>query len=178
MQGLRGPLIIHDPANEPYTSLYDAEIIVTLTDWFHEDKNTLLAQWFEVNGSGNEPLPDSALINGIGQYNCTAAAKKPKVLKKLGYHHMMKRGLEEHGKKKIAKVASKPKPACTSTPQYTTFSVTPGKRYRFRVINMSAMSTFTFSIDGHKMDVIEADGVDTIKTTVDQVRINTAQRCK
>ncbi|KAI8608633.1 multicopper oxidase-domain-containing protein, partial [Chytriomyces sp. MP71] len=34
VDGLRGPFIIHDPA-DPYKSLYDEEIIVTLSDHFH-----------------------------------------------------------------------------------------------------------------------------------------------
>lgn len=32
VDGLRGPLIIHDPDN-PYD--YDEEIVMTITDWYH-----------------------------------------------------------------------------------------------------------------------------------------------
>ncbi|CAG8588829.1 5052_t:CDS:10, partial [Dentiscutata heterogama] len=39
------------------------------------------------------------------------------------------------------------------------YTVTKGKRYRFRIINMSAESFFWFSIDQHVLQVIEVDGV-------------------
>src|SRR4051794_29704340 len=35
----------------------------------------------------------------------------------------------------------------------------PGKTYRLRVINTSALVAFHFWIDGHQMRIIEADGV-------------------
>ncbi|KAJ3332550.1 hypothetical protein HDU76_013861 [Blyttiomyces sp. JEL0837] len=44
------------------------------------------------------------------------------------------------------------------------FNVVKGRRYRLRLINTSAMSMFTFSIDNHDMTVIEADGVYTVAT--------------
>ena len=31
--GLRGPLIVHDP-NDPYAGKYDEEIILTVSDWY------------------------------------------------------------------------------------------------------------------------------------------------
>lgn len=34
-----------------------------------------------------------------------------------------------------------------------------GKTYRLRIINMSALSSFFFWIDGHNMRLIEVDGV-------------------
>lgn len=33
-------------------------------------------------------------------------------------------------------------------------NVTPGKRYRFRVINISAIGSYTFSIEGHSLTII------------------------
>jgi len=41
--------------------------------------------------------------------------------------------------------------------------VSRGKRYRLRILNSSAQNAYNFSIDGHKMVVIETDGVDTQK---------------
>ncbi|KAF9455291.1 laccase C [Collybia nuda] len=51
-----------------------------------------------------------------------------------------------------------------------------GKRYRFRVIGMSCDPNFTFSIDGHTMTVIEADGENTVPHEVDSVQIHAGQR--
>lgn len=41
----------------------------------------------------------------------------------------------------------------------TTFNFVAGKTYRLRLINMSALAMFYFSIDNHTMDVIEVEGV-------------------
>jgi iron transport multicopper oxidase len=40
-----------------------------------------------------------------------------------------------------------------------TITFVPGKTYRLRVINMSALAMFHFYIDGHDIRIIEADGV-------------------
>ncbi|TFK45381.1 A fully functional laccase from the Ligninolytic fungus Pycnoporus Cinnabarinus [Heliocybe sulcata] len=52
-----------------------------------------------------------------------------------------------------------------------------GKRYRFRLINTSCDPYYNFTIDGHKMTVIEADGV-TVESVseVDQIQIHAGQR--
>ncbi|ELU42615.1 ferroxidase, multicopper oxidase [Rhizoctonia solani AG-1 IA] len=41
----------------------------------------------------------------------------------------------------------------------TTLNFVPGKTYRLRVINTSALAMFYFWIDGHEMRIIEVDGV-------------------
>jgi iron transport multicopper oxidase len=51
-----------------------------------------------------------------------------------------------------------------------------GKRYRFRLVSVACDSFFTFSIDGHNMTIIEADGVNTEPLTVDSLQIFSAQR--
>ncbi|EGF79307.1 hypothetical protein BATDEDRAFT_12272 [Batrachochytrium dendrobatidis JAM81] len=144
VKGLRGPLIIKDPSNEPYTADYDEEYIVMLTDWFHAQHSSDILDPFMISTTGNEPIPDSGLINGKGRYNCSMATDKTV--------------------------------PCISNAPLTRFDFTPGKRYRLRVINAGSMAVFNFSIDGHKMTVIEADGVDTAKTVVDGIRISVAQR--
>lgn len=55
-------------------------------------------------------------------------------------------------------------------------TVSPGKRYRFRVISISCDPNFTFSIDGHNLTIIEADGVNTQPLTVNSILILAAQR--
>ncbi|KAJ7251872.1 Cu-oxidase-domain-containing protein [Mycena rebaudengoi] len=60
--------------------------------------------------------------------------------------------------------------------EYAAVSVVPGKRYRFRLINMSARSKFLFSIDNHTMTVIEADGVATEPHEVNILLIYASQR--
>ncbi|KAJ6596282.1 laccase [Mycena vulgaris] len=55
-------------------------------------------------------------------------------------------------------------------------NVVKGKRYRLRVINISGFAAFTFSIQDHTFEVIEADGIATVPLTVDTFLIHAAQR--
>ncbi|PVI00038.1 Ferroxidase [Periconia macrospinosa] len=61
--GLRGPLIVDDP-DDPHKDLYDEEIVITFSDWYHGMMNDLLAGFISIaNPSGAEPVPQSALVN-------------------------------------------------------------------------------------------------------------------
>ncbi|THH00736.1 hypothetical protein EW145_g7036 [Phellinidium pouzarii] len=55
-------------------------------------------------------------------------------------------------------------------------NVIAGQRYRFRIVSTSCYPSFTFSIDGHNMTVIEADGTETQPLTVDSLVIFSSQR--
>ncbi|KAJ7689291.1 laccase 2 precursor [Mycena rosella] len=55
-------------------------------------------------------------------------------------------------------------------------TVIPGLRYRFRLISMSCEPNFVFSVDGHNLTVIEADGVNTEPLLVDSIQIHAGQR--
>ncbi|KAJ3332451.1 hypothetical protein HDU76_000214 [Blyttiomyces sp. JEL0837] len=65
---------------------------------------------------------------------------------------------------------------CVDNAPLEVVNVVPGKRYRIRLINTSAMSSFTFSIDNHNFTVIESDGVDTVAVNATQLKIMTSQR--
>src|SRR5271163_636589 len=64
--GLRGPLIVHDP-NSPYAGQYDDELVLTFSDWYHDQMPGLLSYYLspERNPSGAEPVPYSALFNEV-----------------------------------------------------------------------------------------------------------------
>lgn len=55
-------------------------------------------------------------------------------------------------------------------------SVEQGKRYRMRLIAMACYPNYLFSIDGHNLTVIEADGQLTEPLVVDQLQIYAGQR--
>ncbi|KAJ8584635.1 laccase [Rhizopogon salebrosus TDB-379] len=55
-------------------------------------------------------------------------------------------------------------------------NVEQGKRYRFRVIGLSCDPSYNFTIDGHSMTIIEADGVETVPVTVDLLPVLAGQR--
>lgn len=69
-----------------------------------------------------------------------------------------------------------PDSALINDDRNVSFSFVPGKTYRLRIINMSGFATFFFDIDGHDLDVIEVDGVDTARHTVDSLYLTAAQR--
>lgn len=62
--GLRAPIVVHDP-NAPFQ--YDEEFTITLSEWYHEQMNTLDNQYLSEDNDpltgGLEPIPDSTLIN-------------------------------------------------------------------------------------------------------------------
>ncbi|KAI1164762.1 Cupredoxin [Nemania serpens] len=61
--GLRGPLIIHDPES-PFLGQYDEEIILTVSDWYHEEMAIMLPAFnSKGNPTGAEPVPQAALFN-------------------------------------------------------------------------------------------------------------------
>jgi len=64
----------------------------------------------------------------------------------------------------------------TSTSALAVISVSEGKRYRFRLISMSCAPDYVFSIDGHSMLIIEADGINTKPLLVDSIPIFAGQR--
>ncbi|RXW13761.1 hypothetical protein EST38_g12093 [Candolleomyces aberdarensis] len=55
-------------------------------------------------------------------------------------------------------------------------NVVQGKRCRFRIISMSCDPNYIFSIDGHELMIIEADGQNTRPYTVDSIQILAGQR--
>lgn len=55
-------------------------------------------------------------------------------------------------------------------------TVQPGKRYRMRVIQMACYTNFEYSIDGHSLTVIEADGVLTKPYEAESIYVYAGQR--
>lgn len=63
VDGLRGPFIVHDPAN-PFQADFDEEIVLTLSDWYHTEMANLLPKYKNPGGMMSiEPVPDSNLLN-------------------------------------------------------------------------------------------------------------------
>ncbi|CAE7080286.1 unnamed protein product [Rhizoctonia solani] len=58
----------------------------------------------------------------------------------------------------------------------TTLNFVPGKTYRLRVINTSALAMFHFWIDGHEMRIIEVDGTDIAEASTPLLTLTVAQR--
>ncbi|KAF2469772.1 iron transport multicopper oxidase FET3 precursor [Lindgomyces ingoldianus] len=61
--GIRAPLIVHDP-DSPHKDLYDEEIVISFSDWYHGMMGPLLTDFISIrNPSGAEPVPNAALVN-------------------------------------------------------------------------------------------------------------------
>lgn len=62
-EGLRGPVVVHDPKG-PHEGSYDDEVVITLSDWYHQPIQSLLKDFISVeNPTGAEPVPQAALLN-------------------------------------------------------------------------------------------------------------------
>ena len=56
-------MIVHDP-DSPYKGQYDEEIVLTVSDWYHDEIPKLMKSFISVtNPTGAEPVPDAALMN-------------------------------------------------------------------------------------------------------------------
>ncbi|KAF6843969.1 multicopper oxidase [Colletotrichum musicola] len=61
--GLRGPFVIHD-RDSPYSGQYDEEMVITLSDWYHDQMSDLIPRFLSKgNPTGAEPVPQAALMN-------------------------------------------------------------------------------------------------------------------
>lgn len=149
VDGFRAPLLLHSP-NETYAAQYDAEFTIVMGDWYHTEHPVLMKQFISIaNPGGAEPVPDSAVVyfSQNGSYLAPIAGSNPSpVTSAVGFN------------------------------ENATLPFEPGKTYRLRVINMSALAAFFFWIDGHEMRIIEADGTDTQEQLVDMLSVSAAQR--
>ncbi|KAJ4970470.1 hypothetical protein NE237_003569 [Protea cynaroides] len=132
--GLYGSLIVEleDGKKEPFH--YDGEFNLLLSDWWHKSIHEL-----EV-GLSSIPFrwvgePQSLLINGKGQYNCSLAADYSN--SSLGTCDLNQ-----------AEWQCKPQ----------VLNVIPNKTYRLRIASATSLSSLNLAIGNHKMLVVEADG--------------------
>ncbi|XP_031100994.1 L-ascorbate oxidase-like [Ipomoea triloba] len=131
--GLYGSLIVEVANGEKEPFQYDEEFNLLLSDWWHanshEQEVDLNSKPFRWVGE-----PQSLLINGRGQYNCSLAASfsiSPSTRCSL-------RGGEQYA------------------PQI--LKVRPNKTYRLRLASSTSLASLNLAIGGHKMVVVEADG--------------------
>jgi iron transport multicopper oxidase len=69
-----------------------------------------------------------------------------------------------------------PQSALINDNKNTSFYFAPNKIYRIRLINVSGFASFLFHLDGHDLEVIAVDGVDTEKYPTKSVYLTAAQR--
>ncbi|KAF4947150.1 hypothetical protein FGADI_10606 [Fusarium gaditjirri] len=68
--GLWGGLVVHSPDE---VDVPPEEYLLMVGDWFHQNQTSVLGWYADASSRGNEPVPDSLLINGQGRFNCSMA---------------------------------------------------------------------------------------------------------
>ncbi|SNX83691.1 related to FET5 - multicopper oxidase [Melanopsichium pennsylvanicum] len=152
--GLYGGLIVHSQ-NDPYQKCrdYDHEKVFLFADNYHDFADDIVNQLLSAqgyNGTAAAPSPQSGLINGKGQFNCTALAR--------------------------AKTKQPGMPSQCIQLKAPSASVVPNKRYRFRFINTGSHAQHIISIDNHELQVISADGTPVKPHKVHRIPIANGQR--
>ncbi|CAA2972443.1 L-ascorbate oxidase homolog [Olea europaea subsp. europaea] len=60
-------------------------------------------------------------------------------------------------------------------PNGASFTVEPGKTYRFRISNVGLQNSLNFRIEGHNMKLVEVEGTHTIQTTLSSLDVHVGQ---
>ncbi|KAM6576735.1 hypothetical protein CsatB_028572 [Cannabis sativa] len=131
--GLYGSLIVDVAEGEMEPFHYDGELNLLLSDWWHQSVHE------QEVGLSSAPIrwigePQSLLLNGRGQHNCSLAAH---------YSNSSSNKCNLKGGEKCAPKILK---------------VQPNKTYRLRIASTTALAALNLAIGNHKMLVVEADG--------------------
>ncbi|KUJ20809.1 uncharacterized protein LY89DRAFT_611217 [Mollisia scopiformis] len=77
--GLYGPLIVHERLNtanaESRNFEYDEDLALMVGDWYHRSTSQVQDYYTDWTNFGNEPAPDSMLLNGKGKFECSMAVR-------------------------------------------------------------------------------------------------------
>ncbi|CAI9106094.1 OLC1v1005152C1 [Oldenlandia corymbosa var. corymbosa] len=133
--GLYGSLVVDVAKGEKEPFHYDGEFNLLLSDWWHkgseEQEVDLSSKPFRWIGE-----PETLLINGRGQYNCSLAAHFSNNSSNLPSCQL--RGDEQ------------------CAPEI--LHVQPNKTYRLRLSSTTSVVSLNLAIGNHKLVVVEADG--------------------
>jgi FtsP/CotA-like multicopper oxidase with cupredoxin domain len=146
VEGFAGPFIIHSRDEDQLMDHYDEDVVIFLSDLYHDSSFDLLDQYIAPGVENQEPIPDSGLIQGTNYFDCNRLGDDEK-------YNCTQRDSER-----------------------AVIHVIEDKTYRFRLISAGAFSEFDFSIDDHVLTVVEADGTNTEPLNVETVRLSNAQR--
>lgn len=118
-------MIIRQPS-EPIPPLYEDEITLTLSDWYHKEMSELMPGYLSrANTMMQDPKPDAYLMNDMVDFQTY---------------------------------------------------IVPGRTYLFRVLNIGALKTLKFWIEGHDLEVVEVDGISVHPESANAISLATGQR--
>lgn len=125
--GLWGGLIVHSPQE---ASSQPEDYLVMVSDWFHRNQTEVLAWYADASSRGNEPVPDSLLVNGRGRFNCSMAVPaRPVVCSQIAVHGLA-----------------------------PLFNPSREKAMQLRFVNTGSVAGFSVQIDGATMKPFRIDG--------------------
>ncbi|POW03035.1 hypothetical protein PSTT_11370 [Puccinia striiformis] len=75
--GINGPMIIHSPRDPLKRSIdFDHDVVLMMADWYHNTSSDIVQEMLSEAGYFGTPAApgaNCALINGVGQWNCSLA---------------------------------------------------------------------------------------------------------
>ncbi|AGO12711.1 AaceriADR239Wp [[Ashbya] aceris (nom. inval.)] len=149
--GLFGPLVIHSREEDSLLGDYDEDMVVMINDYYHDMAATYMADYLAPGNENTEPTPDNGLIQGSGPFKYDSAT------------YMVPHGSTRN----VSYVGDVPLP---------TLQLTPGRKYRVRLINAGFFAPFNFAVDQHQLEVVEADGTVVEPVALESLTMSVGQR--
>lgn len=165
-QGLYGALVIEPREREPFT--YDREHVVMLTDWTDESPEHIFAKLKKQSDYYN--FHQRTIGDFVRDVRSRGLAATLADRTAWGEMRMNPTDLADVSGHTYTYLMNGTPPVGNWTALFK-----PGERVRLRFINGSAMSYFDVRIPGLTMTVVAADGQYVHPTTVDELRIATAE---
>ncbi|KAH8887601.1 hypothetical protein GQ53DRAFT_655731 [Thozetella sp. PMI_491] len=135
--GIFGGLVVHKPSEmtslaartEAERYAYNGEMLLMIGDWFHASARDSLNWYTDYKHFGNEPVPESLLVNGRGYYDCSLVVP-------------------------ARPVHCQASPATT----LGGINTSGHRRARWRIVNTGSLAGFYLYLQGADMAVIKVDG--------------------
>ncbi|KAK8050406.1 ferro-O2-oxidoreductase [Apiospora phragmitis] len=115
------------------------DVLLMIGDWFHRSADDVQAWYSNAASFGNEPVPDSLLINGVGRFDCSSAMPGRPV------DCTTPTRTEEEEEETFGYLL----PATMATDTTTT---------RLRLINVGTIAGFSVSAPGMSLQLVAVDG--------------------
>ncbi|KAF5618091.1 L-ascorbate oxidase [Fusarium tjaetaba] len=131
--GLWGGLIVHSPDE---AGVPPEDYLLMIGDWFHLNQTEVLRWYADASSRGNEPVPDSLLVNGQGRFDCSMAIPARPVVCSQAQFSDLKPLMMSGGQEKV----------------------------RLRVVNTGSVAGLSMRVDGAIIRPVRVDGGFAVKS--------------